>query len=727
MEDFSGFLCLFTFLCVLNFISGVEIVNVESEVTKECYGTHVGFGMSGNQDDHYESLRRRFKDCTHVEGNLEITHVDKAINSSYDISFLSSIKVVTGYVLLGLLEVQTIPLINLRLIRADSTYNIMEISKGKVFFAQNPHLCYIDTIDWGSIVPDNEGPVKYGELAYSENCEKKCDTECEVDGVNRCWGESRFMCQTVRSSHCHSSCPGRCYDSYILGCCHPECAIGCYGPSDSDYATIDMSSLEKNRCAKCSMVVLEVFPMIMQNLMAHTGTQAKTLYTAIMRNAPFRRNLNKSELDMVDTLQTDEYTKIDVSLSYKIIVNFFQLSIPPPSRQWGAKPIDTEIGIGEDIERIRRERNSFVHRVNANISEALFDNFFVTFIEVGERIDVYLNKPPNNRYTQTIEQYRTCVLDLETEKKLLEARADIEQLEDLEESYTKLKIIVHEVDDSEEVVKLINSLKEDLNSENIKCKGAEKGSIILFIDVKNRVVLDDGLFQSEVSTFIQNLFKFCNLKCYFNTQTYAVIASAAEEFEEPIIYMPEKATGTSSMGDKGHVVVNFEVKKKIFHSNDSLNRTLNEVFNTIVLKGNGKNLLGKTDVYAELVKSENTTTAAFIQAQTPVKYKLPVSVTLRQQLNIKKSKNENPMITSCIKIGNTLVFTDHSNKQLIICNSDGTDIHHIPLSYQPYYITEIDSNTVAVSCSYRTILIINISTRSVTSTIKTSADCWNII
>lgn len=79
--------------------------------------------------------------------------------------------------------------------------------------------------------------------------------------------------------------------------------------------------------------------------------------------------------------------------------------------------------------------------------------------------------------------------------------------------------------------------------------------------------------------------------------------NVTEEFEEPIIYMPEKATGTCLIGDKGHVVVNFEVKHKIFHSNDSLNRTLNEVFNTIVLKGNGKNLLGKTDVYAELVKS----------------------------------------------------------------------------------------------------------------------------
>ncbi|CAG2194835.1 unnamed protein product [Mytilus edulis] len=96
---------------------------------------------------------------------------------------------------------------------------------------------------------------------------------------------------------------------------------------------------------------------------------------------------------------------------------------------------------------------------------------------------------------------------------------------------------------------------------------------------------------------------------------------------------------------------------------------------------------------------ENTSTEeSFTQAQTPVKYNLPVSVSLRQQLNIKKSDYEN-----------------------------GTDIHHIPLSYKPDYITEIDSNTVAVSCrDNNTILIINISTRSVTSTIKTSGSCWGI-
>ncbi|CAG2245248.1 unnamed protein product [Mytilus edulis] len=118
---------------------------------------------------------------------------------------------------------------------------------------------------------------------------------------------------------------------------------------------------------------------------------------------------------------------------------------------------------------------------------------------------------------------------------------------------------------------------------------------------------------------------------------------------------------------------------------------------------------------------------AFDEDQAYVKNNFPVSVTLRQQLNIKKSKNESQFITSCIKTGNTLVFTDYDNRRLIICNSDGTDIHHIPLSYAPYYITEIDSNTVAVSCRYdRTILIINISTRSITSTINTSGVCYGI-
>ncbi|XP_071124080.1 uncharacterized protein [Mytilus edulis] len=113
------------------------------------------------------------------------------------------------------------------------------------------------------------------------------------------------------------------------------------------------------------------------------------------------------------------------------------------------------------------------------------------------------------------------------------------------------------------------------------------------------------------------------------------------------------------------------------------------------------------------------------QTSNSVKYNLPVSVALRLKFNIKKTANENLFITSCIKTGNTLVFTEQNHERLIICNSDGTDIHHIHLSYKPCYMTEIDSNVVAVSC-HRMILIINISTRSVISKINKSDNCYGI-
>ena len=90
----------------------------------ECYGTNMGFSFSGTHDFHYESLRRRYSGCTYVQGNLEITNLNNG-NVSYDLVFLSTIEVVTGYVLLGLLNTEEIPLVNLRLIRADNTMKLM--------------------------------------------------------------------------------------------------------------------------------------------------------------------------------------------------------------------------------------------------------------------------------------------------------------------------------------------------------------------------------------------------------------------------------------------------------------------------------------------------------------------------------------------------------------------------------------------------------------------------
>lgn len=91
-------------------------------IVSECYGRRNGLGLIANSHVHYERMRRHYANCTYVRGSLEITHLDNP-NILYDLSFLSSIRVVTGYVLIALVtENVSISLDNLRVIRGDDLF-----------------------------------------------------------------------------------------------------------------------------------------------------------------------------------------------------------------------------------------------------------------------------------------------------------------------------------------------------------------------------------------------------------------------------------------------------------------------------------------------------------------------------------------------------------------------------------------------------------------------------
>lgn len=255
----------------LYYVETVEISDVRlTSREKECYGTSMGFSFSGTHEFHYESLRRRYAGCTHVSGNLEVTNLDN-VNMTYDLSFLSTIKVVTGYVLLGLLNVETVPLTRLRLIRADhklklghSYYSLVvaltsegipteinptpglkelqmpalrEISHGNVIFTQNPSLCHVDTIAWDVITTGNVTFKETGgkETGGKEHC-PKCSPKCfDIEGIGHCWGQGSDMCQKFIKIQCGTSCPGRCFEADgNTGCCHHECAVGCIGDMDTE-------------------------------------------------------------------------------------------------------------------------------------------------------------------------------------------------------------------------------------------------------------------------------------------------------------------------------------------------------------------------------------------------------------------------------------------------------------------------------------------------------------
>uniref|UniRef100_A0A3P9CC76 Receptor protein-tyrosine kinase n=1 Tax=Maylandia zebra TaxID=106582 RepID=A0A3P9CC76_9CICH len=195
-----------------------------------CPGTENKLSTLSDLDQQYRTLKKLYENCEVVMGNLEITSIDRNRN----LSFLKSIKEVTGYVLVALNQFDYLPLENLRIIRGTKLYegryalaiflnyrrdglyglrqlglrNLTEILNGGVYVDQNKFLCHADTIHWRDIIKNPQAEL----LVVPSN------------------NSNNGLTKTV----CAEQCDGRCFGPYVSDCCHRECAGGCSGPKDTD-------------------------------------------------------------------------------------------------------------------------------------------------------------------------------------------------------------------------------------------------------------------------------------------------------------------------------------------------------------------------------------------------------------------------------------------------------------------------------------------------------------
>uniref|UniRef100_A0A4W6EX73 Receptor protein-tyrosine kinase n=1 Tax=Lates calcarifer TaxID=8187 RepID=A0A4W6EX73_LATCA len=216
-----------------------------------CAGTENKLSTLSDLEQQYRTLRKYYENCEVVMGNLEITSIDR----SRDLTFLRSIREVTGYVLVALNQFDYLPLENLRIIRGTKLYedryslaiflnyrrdgnfglrqlglkNLTEILSGGVYVDQNKFLCHADTIHWQDIVKDSRNHPVVVPTNSSVTCQK-CHRSCN----GRCWGPKEDQCQSLTKTVCADQCDGRCFGPYVSDCCHRECAGGCYGPKDTD-------------------------------------------------------------------------------------------------------------------------------------------------------------------------------------------------------------------------------------------------------------------------------------------------------------------------------------------------------------------------------------------------------------------------------------------------------------------------------------------------------------
>ncbi|CAC5383545.1 unnamed protein product [Mytilus coruscus] len=415
----------------------------------------------------------------------------------------------------------------------------------------------------------------------------------------------------------------------------------------------------------------------------------------------------------------------------------------PSTKGWGLYPDKGDIKLGDDVERMRNYRNQTAHRTNISIDKNEFENYFDHFRNIGRRMDLNFFRKTN--YEETIILHKTCRMDIQMQIKYENALKELENIklrfertpikfywgDSFDKSLVhlrsimqdekgkgrpkvRLQIIFQSEADVERTIDILNSLKDEINEglSGIQFIVAKKGCIVLNVDLKLDMLETDERLQSVLALFMAKILEH-------------MMTSIAESIDIVMILVEEYQVWNKTNAES--VSLHFDVEADLFETDDKMEKELKQISESFCKHFNGSGT--NSNITASLLPlSLETTEEAFGQAQSPIKYNLPVSVTLQKQLNIRLSENESLFMSGCIKMYNTLVLTDASyNKRLIICKVDGTGIHLIPLSHKPDYITKVDSNTVAVSCIYdRTILIINISTGDISSKINISCDCHGI-
>ncbi|XP_054859103.1 receptor tyrosine-protein kinase erbB-3 [Eublepharis macularius] len=210
-----------------------------------CAGTLNGLSVTGDAPQRYQTLHKMYNNCEIVMGNLEIVLIEQ----NQDLSFLQTIREVTGYVLIAMNVFTYLPLENLRMVRGTQYYEdkyalfillnyeknvthalyqvgfnqLTEILSGGVYIGRNKQLCHVDTINWGDIIRDSDfEPVVIDNGDKCPPCHESCN--------GHCWGPGPDNCQKLTKSICAPQCNGRCFGPNPNECCHDECAGGCTGP-----------------------------------------------------------------------------------------------------------------------------------------------------------------------------------------------------------------------------------------------------------------------------------------------------------------------------------------------------------------------------------------------------------------------------------------------------------------------------------------------------------------
>uniref|UniRef100_A0A0X3PH98 receptor protein-tyrosine kinase n=1 Tax=Schistocephalus solidus TaxID=70667 RepID=A0A0X3PH98_SCHSO len=245
---------------------------------KICRSRNVDCKTSLDPNIQLRYYRRQYSECTHILGNLVLCNLRRYDNGSDpDLSFLTSIVEVSGYVYISNNDVRRIPLTSLRIIRGMVPYYIPSLGNSALVISRNafnktvglevldlrkltviqnhnvalwdnPQLCYIAfRVDFHALFPNPKQQealrVSNSDLISQSGCDfdnTSCHPSCVQTDTNAyCWGPEKDQCQ-LRSKCLHDTSRYCLMDGYNLGTtCDDACIGGCTGHSSNCWACRD--------------------------------------------------------------------------------------------------------------------------------------------------------------------------------------------------------------------------------------------------------------------------------------------------------------------------------------------------------------------------------------------------------------------------------------------------------------------------------------------------------
>lgn len=154
------------------------------------------------------------------------------------------------------------------------------------------------------------------------------------------------------------------------------------------------------------LVIYNELPNILRELL-FSKVSPYILETHIKNNRFLLKNLRPEEWLIIGSVRKNMYDGFGLPLMYKII-RYLNL-VPSPIQGWGSRPLETEVTIGDDIERIRQIRNDFVHREKTMISDIEISLYFSSFKNIAGRIEIFLMKS-NREFVSKIETIENFVI-----------------------------------------------------------------------------------------------------------------------------------------------------------------------------------------------------------------------------------------------------------------------------------------------------------------------------